>query len=254
MRSPASQTTPVLFVPVLLVPVLFDHVLFVPVFVDPVVNIPVVAVAVTDPVLPPAVCKAKVNDPGLVNVYDNELLLLTANTPAILNPVAVAVTVVPLTYDTEAVMPVNTIGGVIVPDEQLANIPVVAVTVTDPVLPGAVCSTNVNVPAPVNAYVNKPLLLLTDTPDTLNPVTVAVTWPDVHVEYIPVPVMPVNIVCVPVLWLATTTVLSPLISSSSISYTLTVYVPLCLICKDSGDVFTPISGEIKLINPPNGRV
>lgn len=114
---------------------LFDHVLFVPVFVDPVVNIPVVAVAVTDPVLPPAVCKAKVNDPGLVNVRVNELRLLTAYTPVILNPVTVAVTVVPLTYDTIAVMPVRaTTGGVTVPDEQLANIPVVAVAVTVPIL------------------------------------------------------------------------------------------------------------------------
>lgn len=78
-----------------------------PVLVEPVVNIPVVAVAVTDPVLPPAVCKAKVNDPGLVNVCVNELALLTANTPAILNPVAVAFTVVPLTYDTVAVIPVS---------------------------------------------------------------------------------------------------------------------------------------------------
>lgn len=75
-----------LVVPVFVVPVL----VLVPVLVVPVVNIPVVAVAVTDPVLPPAVCKAKVNDPGVVNTYDRELLLLTANTPAMLNPVAIA--------------------------------------------------------------------------------------------------------------------------------------------------------------------
>ena len=134
------------------------------------------------------------NVPGLVKICVKEFPLYIVYTHVILNPVAVARTVVPLVvYTTDPVIPVSTTGGsVTVPDEQLANIPVVAVAVTDPVLPAVVCKAKVNDPGLVNVYDNElslSLLLLANTPAILNPVAIADIWLPVHILYSTIPVI-----------------------------------------------------------------